>query len=406
LWEEMIEVRIQQRKGWANPVENSMKHPENPIPKTAWQWRGIAGRLLLLVASFSFSCAGLEILLRLVPSALPHGVFYGSGSYDPELGFQLPTSKVFYNKARFVERTPNAHGLMDVDHVEAKVPGAARVGFFGDSYVESVQVPLEDVFFRRLPAILGGRPLETFGFGLSGLGTLHAMSLYEKFGQRYDLDLVVYVFVDNDPGDHLETMQRARRGLYAARPTAVPSAQGEGYEVVPGPTPGTASPLRRLAMLLKDHSLLARVVYARIQLLSRRGARDAPALKAQDPPSTWPPELRIEAETLTRRLLRTWAGDVRADGRKFLVFYVPRPKELESDLGADSWRGWLVQSCKDLDIALVDPTATFAARQRQGVPLYDDHWSLAGHAAVAEVLTDVLKDVLTDVLKTDFAAEP
>lgn len=371
-----------------------MKRPEHLPPPVAGPWRGIAGRVLLLVVSFSLSCLALEVVLRTVPVAVPRGVFYGSGSYDSELGFHLPTSKVIYNKVRYVERTPNGDGFMDVDHAVTKPPGVVRVGFFGDSYVESVQVPLEEVFFRRLPSSLGGRPHEAFGFGLSGLGTLHAMAVADKFAPRYDLDLIVYVFVDNDPGDHLETLQGARRGLFAARPTAVPAVVGEGYEVLPGPTPSTASSLRRLAMLVKDRSLFARVLYARIQLLSRGrsagggGAKGAP--EAHDPPSGWPPELRAEAATLTRRLLQAWETKVRAEGREFLVFYVPRNSELEADQGEDSWRAWLHQTCAELGIALVDPTAALAARQQRGEAMYNDHWSPAGHAVVAEVLTEVL----------------
>jgi hypothetical protein len=132
----------------------------------------LLANLLLAGFAIGFVVVALEAAFRIVPALLPAGV-YGAGRLEPELRMNVHGTRLIYNKAGYVVRTPNRDGFMDVDHERAKPPGAVRVGFFGDSYVESVQVPLEDVFFRRL-AERAGPPLEPFGFGVSGWGTLHA----------------------------------------------------------------------------------------------------------------------------------------------------------------------------------------------------------------------------------------
>ena len=359
-----------------------------------------AARASILAVSVLMSCSGLELVLRTVPQAVPYGVYYGSGTYDRDLGFQLPTSTVVYNKGRYLERTPNADGFMDVEHTIGKPAGTFRVGFFGDSYVESVQVPLDEVFFRLLPERMPGQKIEAFGFGLSGLGTLHARAFYAKYADLYDLDLAVYVFVNNDPADHLSSIQRSKRGLFAIRPTAALTADEQDYIVDPAPIPGFASLTRSLALWVKERSMLARVVYARVQLLSRRG--DSTGELGLRGPATWPSSRRSEAENLTRLLMRLWSAEVAADGRQFAVFYVPTRSELGADVDADSWRSWLISVSGELGILVVDPTDDLSERQNRGEQIYGDHWTSAGHRAVADALVPLLE---TFVVAVPSAAE-
>ena len=116
--------------------------------------------LALLAGATLAVLVALEIAFRAFPSLLPAGG-YGGGRPHPELGVNVHGSRLIYNKVRFVVREPNAEGFMDVEHDPAKAPGTLRIGFFGDSYVEAIQVPLEAVFFRRLGEALapaGWRP--------------------------------------------------------------------------------------------------------------------------------------------------------------------------------------------------------------------------------------------------------
>ncbi len=350
-------------------------------------------RAALIVASLLLVLLGAEILLRNVPFLLPQGAYYGSGVFEPELGFFLPRSTVIYNKARYLERTPNSDGFQDIEHAPENPDGVIRIGFFGDSYVESVQVKLTEVFFRRLPDKIEGRQIETLGFGLSGLGTLHSHLLYRKFGRRYNLDLVIYVFVNNDPGDHNYKIQRSRHGLTTPRPTGLLADNSRGYQIH---YPQAPSPARRAAMTAKSHSLLARVVYSRLQVLltqqtHRKTQHQLPT--QDDPPSAWPQALQAQAGVLTRRILVQWQKDVRGANQRFAILYVPLEREVADPRHSDSWRSWLFDTCRTLGIPLIDPTAALHACHAAGTAVYEDHWTPEGHLVVASVLTAQLAEL-------------
>ncbi|HVH05526.1 MAG TPA: hypothetical protein VNE71_05970, partial [Myxococcota bacterium] len=72
--------------------------------------------------------------------------------------------------------------------------------------------------------------------------------------------------------------------------------------------------------------------------------------------------------------------------------YVPRNEDqLAGRLPeSETWLPWLRETCARHAIRLVDPSAALAARVRDGVHVYDDHWSPDGHAVIARVLADEL----------------
>ncbi len=348
-----------------------------------------------------------ESTLRWMPSLLPKG-HYGSGQFDEELGLNVHGSTALHNKVRFVRRVPNRAGFMDVDHVLEKTPGVLRVGFFGDSYVEAIQVPLESTFFRLLSKQLGADRIETFSLGISGWATLHSLMAYQVFGDQYGLDVVVYAFVANDPGDNSYSIQSLQAGGMTPTPAAVVADNADGFEIRWPNDPDSLSAAFRVGKWLQRRSLLVQLIFARIQLLRSQGitlnsepmaskagestGSTTRAVNQNDLPSDWPPETLHEARLLTRRIIERFAESVRDDGRQFLVLYVPRGNdEVEGDLPVeDSWLPWLRETTADLGIPLLDPTSALETRQRTGTLTYDDHWSPAGHEVIAEFLADSL----------------
>ncbi len=129
--------------------------------------KSLATNLALAGFAVTLTLIVVESTLRFFPALLPHGS-YGSSHYVPELQTNVHGSTVIYNKVRFVVREPNAAGFLDVEHVEAKPAVVVRIGFFGDSYVEALQVSLDETFYRRLPDPMAGRDIEAFGLGISG----------------------------------------------------------------------------------------------------------------------------------------------------------------------------------------------------------------------------------------------
>ena len=115
-----------------------------------------------------------------------------------------------------------------------------------------------------------------------------------------------------------------------------------------------------------------------------------------DLPSTWPAPYAERAMALGKRILRHWRDRARHDGCELMVLYVPRGEAqlLDPAAAADTWRPWLEATTRELGIPLIDPSDALRQRLGKGDAVYDDHWSPAGHEAVAEVLATRLEDRL------------
>lgn len=366
--------------------------------------RALLLNLALSLGALALLVALCEGTLRLFPRLLPKGS-YGASHYSPELRTTVYGSPVIYNKLRFIEREPNSLGFLDVEHAREKPPGTLRVAFFGDSYVESLQVPLDQVFHRRLPRELDGVPLEALGLGMSGWGTLQALLAYEVLAPRFDVDVACYVFVENDLGDNDIEVQgvRAHRAPKVFATLAPPPAD---FSLVMRNPPETLSFGYSLGKWLQERLLLARLLWSRSSLLFAHGVaiesdRNAGEMTTRakrvpeqnDLPSSWPPAYRERAQELGRRILRRFRDRARADDRHFFILYVPRGEaQLRGELGpADTWRPWLEATARELGIPLVDPSDALRRRMQTGGPVYDDHWTPAGHEVVSEVLSDYLE---------------
>ena len=145
-----------------------------------------------------------EMLLRQLP--IP-GLTYFIGKYDDTVGMLFyPHSKMVYTGpgGQRVEREINSWGFPDVDHQREKPAGVYRIGFFGDSYTEARQVAVDSTFFKVAERDLQGVGVECLAFGITSTGTLHSYLLSDAYAEVFDLDLIVYVFVENDPGDNIK----------------------------------------------------------------------------------------------------------------------------------------------------------------------------------------------------------
>jgi hypothetical protein len=309
-----------------------------------------------------------------------------------------------------VRKTANGDGFLDVGHAPAKPPKTLRIGFFGDSYVEANQVPTEEAFFRRLPAALEPLSVESLGFGLSGWGTLQAFRAFQVMAPRYDVDLAVYVFVENDPGDNALALSAHRHD--AAMPYAELASEPPGYRVVEAQPP--AKPLWfRAAKAVQERSLLAQVVWVRLRLLQQEGLRPraraeekamrerAPRRAGEKPdpndiPTSWSERERGEVLLLAERILAEWKRSADAQGRALAVLYVPRGNDMLTGLltEQESWLPWLREACAELGVPLLDPRAALRARMEAGDPVFDDHWTRAGHEVIAGFLASQLPPFL------------
>jgi hypothetical protein len=94
----------------------------------------------------------------------------------------------------------NSDGLRDREHTIQKPPATLRIAVLGDSYVEGMNVPLE----QTLPAVLerqlssysplGKRRVEVINFGVSGYGTAQELLTLREHVWKYDPDIVLLAF--------------------------------------------------------------------------------------------------------------------------------------------------------------------------------------------------------------------
>jgi hypothetical protein len=364
--------------------------------------RKIFRGLLLLVASFTLIVVFAEIFVRIFT---PKGIYLTS-VYDDELGLIMsPESRVIYNKASRTKHFVNRDGFLDINHNPDDTK-TIKVAFFGDSFVEAMQVPIAQKFYRILPRKLAHKEFEYFGFGISGNGTLSSYLNYRKQARKYALDIIVYVFAENDPGDNISMITRSD-----LRPHANLTDSPPGFEIERTYRKYDSLPVN-IIRSIKGSSLLVNLVAQRILLLKQKGIVLKPLEKEKqmttlpeekipgqnDLPSAWPDYYRDYAGKLAFNILQQWVTEVRDDGRDFAVFYVPRGEGtiLNDDKGKDSWKGWLTESCSRLNIEIIYPSEIFVQKLRDGIHMYDDHWTAHGHGAVALVIEEWLSKHLKE----------
>ena len=120
-------------------------------------------------------------------------------SMNPVLGFELKANCRSDNPdfIETYERT-NSHGQRDRERTLQKPDGVRRVLLLGDSVVEGYGLRESETISRQLEALYSDSSTEVLNFGVSAYCTLAEVELLEVKGLRFDPDVVVLVFVEND----------------------------------------------------------------------------------------------------------------------------------------------------------------------------------------------------------------
>ena len=362
---------------------------------------GIVGLTAFVVA---------ELFLRVVP--VP-GITFHTFYFDEITGQRFyPNTTFIYRNARgdHVRRKVNSWGYLDKNHSVAKAPGVVRIGFFGDSFTEARQVPTDSTFpqliERRVNSLPGMPRVESIAISMMGYSTLQSYLEYKRWGEKLDLDVVAYVFCENDPGNMIPAMNRSDAVPYPVRrgdSLAVDYSFAERYKHK------TRRP-HRMWQYLKSHSLVFSTLEARLKLLRHRGVKVtvgeqemqmAETASTQgypnprDLPSSWPDSLVVQAGDLAELVLTTWRDAVESSGRRFVVIYIPRPTEMSKPReDQDSWAPWLFDMCNRHGIDIVDPTDVFVKFTAEGVEVYYDHLAEGGHEGLARAFVDQYRESL------------
>jgi hypothetical protein len=107
----------------------------------------------------------------------------------------------------------NSLGLREREIGHAKPPGTFRVLVLGDSFVAGFEVPAEAVFTRVAERWLNerGARVEFVNAGHRGWGTDQSLLFLGDEGLRYEPDLVLYQWTENDRDDNATVHRPFRR---------------------------------------------------------------------------------------------------------------------------------------------------------------------------------------------------
>ena len=188
---------------------------------------------------------GLVLLLGLAESLMrwshpvaPQADFV----FDPKIGFRPSAGSVdsWTNYVDFsVNQKANSLGFYDEEPLARPEDATCRIGIIGDSFVEAVQVPLEDKLQIQLRSMLQAHyPQERFAtmaLGIQGTGQINQLAFYDQIMKDFAPHMVILVFTANDFSDNSYLLQALLNGwhpLHAPRLLARRDDDGQ-FRLIP-----------------------------------------------------------------------------------------------------------------------------------------------------------------------------
>ena len=320
----------------------------------------------------------------------------------------------------------NSAGFHDVEHALKKPNNVYRIVVLGDSFVEGLQVPIEDCFTQVLEQYLvdgiGSKRVEVINMGISGTGPAQYYHLLKMKGLTYKPDLVLMaVLPDNDFRDSYPDLSGAvTKPFYLLNSDETlryvpPQASGFGLTL--------KSFLRKSALMVLFRQSIASLSIenwlARLGLLApASGLKPTPALKKTtssmipldwyvylaDPPAPWP-----KAYEVTLRMIRESKYLAARHGAEFVVMLIgtvanvedrwgealrnyPGAEELQWDF--DRPFRTIKELGKQSGFEVINPVELFKKDfQTHGISHswpHDGHWNPRGHRLAAEIATSYL----------------
>ena len=337
--------------------------------------------LALALGATALAFGALEIALRVfdVRSASYHAIG-GFTVYDPELGWRLaPSREVTFRGAHFaVHVSQNAEGLRDRHYGYAREPGRSRILVLGDSFVWCWGVELADCFTERLEAALPAT--DVVNAGVPAWSTAQELLFYEREGRRYAPDLVLLVFVANDPWENV------------AGPG--PHFTLAGDRLVP-PARVASRRKTRIGEWLQARSRVWQELGYLVTVAQQLLRPGTPSLERIGTALTARPASAAQGEPvrpdrlLTEALLDRLAADVHRDGARFAIVLEKAPRPMAA---------WLHDFAAGRAIPLLDLGPVLSAAEAGGEKVRltgDPHLASAGQEVVArEVLGFVTREGL------------
>jgi hypothetical protein len=382
--------------------------------------------LLLAAAASLFGIALVEIALRTHDAMQPDPPEPRAAFWKPVQGYgwlhHPGIEGLWYDdRGEFSVRTRmSSHGLRDVEHEFAKPPGTFRILLLGDSYMEGLQVELEQTFARVLERELltRGRRVEVINASASEWGTDNELVYLREEGFRYEPDLVLLAFTNaNDVRSNSPTLNMRVPDANPYKPTF---ALGPGGELVFHPMPALPPAEWFAERPWWQRSRAITFVARRLGLWSPASRYAAtPAQNARDSRETRkdptvdalvhapvpPPEI-VESWKITRALLLEMKNETSARGAKLALVLVDGPWVYYDEwwqlltMSIDGAHAWnrvkpneeMAAITRESAIESLDLRAAFESKKKDEALYFrfDPHWTAAGHRLAAQTTADFL----------------
>jgi hypothetical protein len=386
--------------------------------------RRLAPLLLILLGSV-VSFVLLESALRVYDATRPlppepRGSFWKQLHGYGWLHYPGIEGRWFDDHGEFsVDVKMSSHGLRDVEHDYEKPAGTFRILVLGDSYMEAVQVELEQIFARQLERELGarGRRVEVINASASDWGTDNELVYLREEGWRYSPDLVLLAFTTaNDVRNNSVVLNQRVPNPNPWKPTFTVAADGKlVFHPMPAlPPPEPLVPPRPWWRRSRALSFFANRIGP--FLSSPEPATGAPAAKTNDYARTLPADMLVyapdpppevdEAWRVTKALLLEMKNDAREHGARFAMVLVDGPWTYYDawwqlmtmwDQQARSWNPArpnevLGEFAHEAGIESLDLRTAFTAKKSEERLYFefDPHWTPAGHRLAAQAAAGFL----------------
>lgn len=344
----------------------------------------------------------------------------------------IPHAYYRHTKEGFSEGHFNSHGFRDYERTHEKPSGVFRILVLGDSYIEALQVQLDDSFPALLEKTLNAHAssarFEVLALGQSGFGTAEEYVRYLNFGVAFNPDLVVLAFLTgNDFRNNSKFLNHENVGFYYAfdqnHNLVLDRSLVHAYE-------NNLSFPKRLFEELKTKSHLLSLISERVYLFRRQllATRMAEAHKDKevagddkkksldlfsdlniyrtDLPPPWKDTVEI-----TKEIILNFKRSVEERGGRFLLLGLSNPEQVHPEEG----RKLKSQYNVELDYEQPDRILEDLAREHgvaflKLMPAFREHhlktreylhgfgsshgghWNQAGHRLAAELTFQFLKE--------------
>lgn len=380
----------------------------------------------LLGIAFLVIFGALEAALAITKFNVPANIRFVSGKGTT----YVPHAYYRHTKEGFSEGFFNSHGFRDYERIYEKRPGVFRILVLGDSYIEALQVQLDESFTAVLEKSLNknasSTKFEVLSLGQSGFGTADEYLRYLNFGAAYNPDLVILAFFSgNDFRNNSRFLDRDRIGFYfdfdKEQKLVLDRSLIDAYE-------SDLTYTKRLFQWLATRSHLASLISERVYLF-RHQVQNTQLEKTYGDGGTCvkanclslfsdlniyrhdlPPQWGVAVE-ITKGIILQFKKSVEASGSKFLLLGLSNAEqvhtELASELSAQYDIAWdydqpdriLEEFARENSIMFLKLMPAFRDYHlKTGQYLHGfgsrhaGHWNKIGHRLAADLTFKFLKD--------------